>query len=82
MFATVIEANYITKKDDKTAVASLTDEDIRAIHHLSKDEKIGQRVSLITLTLPLLIIDIIIHVHVPHRSLGCQFSMLGQVWNR
>ena len=76
MFATVIEANYITKKDDKTAVASLTDEDIRAIHHLSKDEKIGQRVSLITLTLPL---DIIIHVHVPHRSLGCQFSMLDQL---
>ena len=45
VFATVIEANYITKKDDKTAVASLTDEDIRAIHQLSKDEKIGQRVS-------------------------------------
>ena len=45
VFATVIEANYITKKDDKTAVASLTDEDIRSIHQLSKDEKIGQRVS-------------------------------------
>ena len=45
VFATVIEANYITKKDDKTAVASLTDEDVRAIHQLSKDEKIGQRVS-------------------------------------
>ena len=44
VFATVIEANYITKKDDKTAVASLTDEDVRAIHQLSKDEKIGQRV--------------------------------------
>ena len=44
VFATVIEANYITKKDDKTAVASLTDEDIRAIHQLSKDEKIGQKV--------------------------------------
>ena len=44
VFATVIEANYITKKDDKTAVASLTDEDIRAIHQLSKDERIGQRV--------------------------------------
>ena len=47
VFATVIEANYITKKDDKTAVASLTDEDIRAIHQLSKDEKIGQRVSIV-----------------------------------
>lgn len=49
VFATVIEANYITKKDDKTAVASLTDEDIRAIHQLSKDEKIGQRVSRLML---------------------------------
>ena len=49
VFATVIEANYITKKDDKMAVASLTDEDIRAIHQLSKDEKIGQRVSVLYL---------------------------------
>ncbi len=46
VFATVIEANYITKKNDKSIVASLTDEDVRALHLLSKDEKIGERVSL------------------------------------
>lgn len=57
VFATVIEANYITKKDDKMAVASLTDEDIRAIHQLSKDEKIGQRVSVLYLH--------VVHVCVP-----------------
>ena len=44
VFATVIEANHISKKDDKMAVASLTDEDIRAIQQLAKDEKIGERV--------------------------------------
>ncbi|XP_059171812.1 DNA replication licensing factor mcm2-like isoform X2 [Physella acuta] len=44
VFATVIQANYITKKDDKMAVASLTDEDIKAIVALSKDETIGERV--------------------------------------
>ena len=44
MFATVIEANYITKQDDKLAVTSLTDEDIKAIIDLSKDERIGEKV--------------------------------------
>lgn len=44
VFATVIEANYITKKDDKMAVASLTDEDVRAIQQLAKDEKVGERI--------------------------------------
>ncbi|XP_045166532.1 DNA replication licensing factor mcm2-like [Mercenaria mercenaria] len=44
VFATVIQANYITKKDDKLAVSSLTDEDIKAIVQLSKDERIGERV--------------------------------------
>lgn len=44
VFATVIQANYITKKDDKMAVALLTDEDIKAIVALSKDETIGERV--------------------------------------
>ena len=51
VFATVIEANYVSKKDDKVAVASLTDEDIKAIHQLSKEEGIGERVSYITITL-------------------------------
>lgn len=44
VFATVIEANYITKQDDKMAVSNLTDEDVRDITRLSKDEKIGDRV--------------------------------------
>lgn len=44
VFATVIQANHISKKDDKLAAASLTDEDIRAIVQLSKDERIGERV--------------------------------------
>lgn len=44
VFATVIQANYVTKKDDKTAVASLTDEDIKAIVALSKDERISEKV--------------------------------------
>ena len=45
VFATVIEANHIAKKDDKMAVAALTDEDIKAISQLSKDERIGERVN-------------------------------------
>jgi len=44
VFATVIQANHISKKDDKMAAASLTDEDLRAIVQLSKDERIGERV--------------------------------------
>ena len=55
VFATVIQANYITKKDDKLAVSSLTDEDIKAIVQLSKDERIGEKVQclfLVVLSLP------------------------------
>eukprot|EP00794_Sanderia_malayensis_P005983 gene5983-6679_t len=44
VFATVIEANYITKQDDKLAVANLTDEDVRDIIKLSKEENIGERI--------------------------------------
>lgn len=47
VFATVIEANYITKQDDKLAVTSLTDDDIKAIIELSKEERIGEKVQLI-----------------------------------
>ena len=47
VFATVIQANHIAKKDDKMAVAALTDEDVKAIVQLSKDERIAERVSLI-----------------------------------
>uniref|UniRef100_F6Q9C3 DNA replication licensing factor MCM2 n=1 Tax=Xenopus tropicalis TaxID=8364 RepID=F6Q9C3_XENTR len=44
VFATVILANHITKKDDKVAVGELTDEDVKAIIALSKDERIGERI--------------------------------------
>ena len=48
VFATVIHANHVTKKDDKMAVASLTDEDIRVIHALAREENIGERVSVVS----------------------------------
>ena len=44
VFATVIQANHISRKDDKMAVASLTDDDVKAVVQLSKDERIGERV--------------------------------------
>lgn len=44
VFATVIQANHITKKDDKLAASCLTDDDIKAIVQLSKDERIGERI--------------------------------------
>lgn len=43
MFATVIIANHIVKKD-KIVSQGLTDDDIKAIVALSKDERIGERV--------------------------------------
>ncbi len=46
VFATVIQANHISKNDDKMAIAALTDEDIKAIVALSRDECIGERVSI------------------------------------
>lgn len=44
VFATVILANHITRRDEGVAVAELTDEDVKAIVTLSKDERIGERV--------------------------------------
>ena len=44
VFATVIQANHITRKDVKMAVSALTDDELKAIHQLAKDEKIGERV--------------------------------------
>ncbi|CAH1782811.1 unnamed protein product [Owenia fusiformis] len=43
VFATVIQANYITKKDDKLAASALTDDDVKTIVQLAKDERIGER---------------------------------------
>ena len=47
VFATVIEANHITKQEDKLAITNLTDEDVKEIITLSKDPKIGDRVRLV-----------------------------------
>lgn len=44
MFATVILANHIAKKDNKLAIGELTDEDVKVIVGLSKDEQIGEKV--------------------------------------
>lgn len=46
VFATIILANHVSRKDDGVAVAELTEEDIKAIVTLSKDERIGERVSV------------------------------------
>ena len=44
VFATVIQANHITRKDVKMEVSTLTDDELKAIHQLAKDERIGERV--------------------------------------
>uniref|UniRef100_A0A7N8XU70 DNA replication licensing factor MCM2 n=1 Tax=Mastacembelus armatus TaxID=205130 RepID=A0A7N8XU70_9TELE len=44
VFATVILANHITRRDEGVAVTELTDEDVKAIVTLSKDERIGERI--------------------------------------
>jgi DNA replication licensing factor MCM2 len=45
VFATVLQANFISKKEDKLSFNTLSDEDVKAIVELSKDEKIATRVS-------------------------------------
>lgn len=37
-------ANHILRKDESNATKSLTDDDIKAIIALSKDERIGERI--------------------------------------
>ncbi|KAF7249885.1 DNA replication licensing factor mcm2 [Varanus komodoensis] len=44
VFATVILANHISKKDNKVAIGELTDEDVKTIVGLSKDEQIGEKI--------------------------------------
>merc|ERR1719367_1658715 len=44
VFATVIMANHILRKDGNNATKNLTDDDIKAIMALSKDERIGERI--------------------------------------
>jgi len=44
IFATVIIANHIVKNDEKGETDRMTDDDIKAITQLSKDERIGERI--------------------------------------
>ncbi|PWA86996.1 DNA replication licensing factor Mcm2 [Artemisia annua] len=44
VFATVIEANYVTKKQDLFSAYKLTQEDKEDIEKLSKDPRIGERI--------------------------------------
>ncbi|KAJ1977516.1 MCM DNA helicase complex subunit [Dimargaris xerosporica] len=44
VFATVIEANHISKKEDEFAAFRLTEDDQQMIRELAKDERIGKRI--------------------------------------
>ena len=44
IFATVIIANHVVRNDEKAATEALTEDDIKAINALSKDERIGERI--------------------------------------
>lgn len=48
MFATVVEANYVTKKQDLFSAYKLTEEDKEEIEKLSKDPNIGEKVVLLS----------------------------------
>jgi len=44
VFATVLLANHIAKKDAGASTRALTDEDVKAIVSLSRDERIAERI--------------------------------------
>jgi DNA replication licensing factor MCM2 len=44
VFATVLLANHIAKKDGDASTRSLTDEDVKAIISLSRDERLADRI--------------------------------------
>ncbi|KAH9302023.1 hypothetical protein KI387_013606, partial [Taxus chinensis] len=44
VFATVVEANHVTKKQDLFSAYKLTDEDKAEIQNLAKDPRIGERI--------------------------------------
>ncbi|KAH8031142.1 hypothetical protein HPB51_013259 [Rhipicephalus microplus] len=44
VFATIIMANHVLRKDDKVAARHLTDDDVRRIVALSKDERLADRI--------------------------------------
>lgn len=72
VFATVILANHIAKKDNKLAVGELTDEDVKVIVGLSKDEQIGEKVGQPQISLLLLIA-----CH--HLATGSESDKIGQL---
>ncbi len=45
VFATIVEANYISIREDKISFETLTDEDVQEIQRLSKGPKIAQRLN-------------------------------------
>ncbi|ORX51728.1 MCM-domain-containing protein [Hesseltinella vesiculosa] len=44
VFATIIEANYINKKEDMFSAYRLTDDDKKMIEDMSKDKRIGKKI--------------------------------------
>jgi DNA replication licensing factor MCM2 len=46
VFATVIEVNHVSKKEDEFASTRLTEDDMKAIRELSKHPRIRQKVSI------------------------------------
>jgi DNA replication licensing factor MCM2 len=44
VFATILEANHISRKEDQFASGRLTEEDEKAIRALSRDDRIGKRI--------------------------------------
>jgi DNA replication licensing factor MCM2 len=46
VFATIIEANYIVKKEDLYSTYKMTDEDREQLKNLAKDPKIAQKVNI------------------------------------
>ena len=51
VFATVVEANHISKKQDLFSAYKLTEEDKAEIETLSKDPRIGARVRVLSVSL-------------------------------
>ncbi len=44
IFATILLANHVAKKDGDASTRSLTDEDVKAIISLSRDERLADRI--------------------------------------
>jgi DNA replication licensing factor MCM2 len=55
VFATVIEANYVARRDAGTLSASLSDDDRREIARLSKTPNIAEKARCLSLSLVLFV---------------------------